>query len=529
MTGTPASSTAALASEHLLVLTAKGEPLVQRSRSGSRAFAAEDMTAACRLLGALTDADPTTRIERFTTADLVAWLCGATVGELVVASATGDTRCKVEPLGVAVDACPLVMIVDLGDRPGRDCESSHELFRLRRERVVSGDISPLALDAWFLCDQDVFIPCHPEMLARQAWPRFEPRKGPRGENLAAFEFFTTIEAASKRAGAGGRVMAMGGRDALRWAFATPVGLDSIVIDPGQETEVVLGRSRVLAALFPATLPFERPTDLPALELCDLTSSLPFDPSTALVAGTLLRHWRDLIGPTSAAPEGKAPVGFTTQAAFVAAMSSTRHPLQNAVSPAEHAPFRAWLQFTRATGKVVLDPASPAPLELTSAQVFLLALWCESQRSIEADEFTTSLVREHRRGHFDAVTLARLAAAWPTWIVGESEVRGSTSDTRPWIANADGRLMLFASEGRLAAFVESERAHGRLRHSWRAHRLPQLPGSNLFELAQREYAGLVIDGGGDSVVLEGEQLDRAIDALMFAVWPSHLRPRRRVRT
>ena len=528
MTGTPAASTSTLEIEHLHVLTAKGEPLVERSRSGSRAYAGADVAAACRLLAALTDADPSTRIERFTTADLVAWLCGATVGELVVASATGDTRCKVEPIGAAVDACPLVMIVDLGDRPGRDCESSRELFRLRRERIVSGDISPLALDAWLVCDQDVFVPCHHEMLAREAWPRFEVRKGPRGETLAAFEFFTTIAAAARRAGPGGRVMAMGGRDALRWAYSAPVALDSIVIDPGEETEVVLGRSRVLAALFPAVLPFGRPSDLPALELVDLTSSLPFDPSTAIVTGTLLRHWRDLIGPTSAAPEGKSPVGFTTQGAFVAAMSSTRHGLQNAVSPAEHAPFRAWLPFARATGKVVLDPASPAPLELSAAQVFLLALWCESQHSIEADEFTTSLVREFRRGHLDQVALARLAAAWPTWIVGESEVRDETSDTRPWMANADGSLMLFASEQRLAAFVEAQRAHGRLRHSWRAHKLTQLAGSNLFELARREYEGLAIDAGGDAVVLEGEVLDRAIDALMFALWPSHLRPRRRVR-
>jgi hypothetical protein len=523
--GPSALPTSRLELDAVHVLTAKGAPILERTRAGRRAFAGADLAAACRLLAALTDADPQTRIERFTTRDLVAWLCASNVEELTLAGVGGDTNYAVVPDAPAVDACPLVMVVDAGDRPGREPEAGYELFRLRRERVMAGEISPLALDSWLAFDQDVYVPCHPEMLAREMWPRFQASRGPKGEHLAAFEFFTTIEAAAKRAGSGGRVMAMGGRDALRWAFAAPIGLESVVVDPGQPTEIALGRGRVLSILFPATLPFEDQGNLPALELSDLTAFMPIDASLGIVSGTLLRHWRDLIGPSGPARSKAAPCGFTTQNAFVTAMSSQVYTIENAVSPSEHPPFRQWLTLARESGSVVLDPCSPAPLVVDVPQLFLLAHWAESKRSIEPEEFVTDLGREERLGHLSDESVARIVAGWPTWFVGDSEDREGM-DTRPWIATAGGELALFSSERRLQRFVADERGRGRLRAPWRSRTQTQTAGANLFELARREYSGVVVDPGQGDVALRGARLELALAEVQTLLWPRHLRPQRR---
>jgi|GEM_PF-6668807 len=517
----PSSALAGLETVHLLVSDER--PLLERSSGVQRAIAGVDAAAACRALAALGDADVGATIAGRTVDELADFLAEHGVKEILL-HGSGDVQ--IVPLTARPAerrSCPLVMVVDAGFRPDRDHDSGATLLEMRRERVRSGDLSPLALDAWITSDQDLYVPCHDEMLKREFWPRFERNGAGSGtsERGAVFEFFTSVEAAAERVGPGGRVVAIGGREALRWANAAPVPLDSIVIDPHTDDPIVLGAARVRAALFPATIAFRSIDELPEFDASDLTSFLPFDADTALVTGTLLRGWHDVLVPTGPSTDDSAPAGFTGQSSFVDALKGI-DTLSNPVSPSEAPPFRDWLAHAASTGAVVLDPGRPAPLELDLVRLFLLGAWAEVGHGLDATTFARALGREAANASIAPEWVGRFAAQWPYWIVGRSEDRKDWCETRPWIATEDGALALFSSESELATFVERERAHGRLRGAWTSQTRTLSLEQDLFALAKREYAGCVVDPAGVGVRLEGEGLEGAERALRGLLQPRHMR-------
>ncbi|QDU84128.1 hypothetical protein Pla163_12320 [Planctomycetes bacterium Pla163] len=516
--------------ETVHVLVTGGAPLVQRGGGVGRAVAALDPAGACRALAALPDADADTTIQGRAVDELADWLCEHGVseillhasGEVEIVSLDGGDDFAIDAVTGRANACPLVMVVDAGNRPERDAESGGALLELRRERVRSGEFSALALDAWMLADMDIYVPCHPDLLKREFWPRFQKSTGPNGESSAAFEFFTTIEAAARRAGPGARVMAMGGREALRWAYATPLTLDSVVVDPDSDEPIVMGRQRVLAALFPAVLPFNGVESLPGFDAGQLTSFLPFESDLSLVTGTLLRGWREFMGPNGPTGDDTKPFAFTGNASFIEALASKGHDLKNAITRTETPPFERWLALGCASGGVVLDPTRPAPLVLDPVRLFLLSLWADRDGSLDAESFVDGLARSIASGALTEPWIAAVAAQWPTWVVGESQDRSIATETRPWIATAEGNLALFASEQRLERFVAAEREHGRLRGPWRPRTFVQSVESDLFDLARTEYHGCAIDPAGVDVRLKGARLDRATKALHDLLRPRHMR-------
>lgn len=519
----PSETSVTDAPESVHLLVSNERPILDTAGGARRAVAGVDASAACRALAALGDADVGATIRESRTAELATWLAEHGVSEIVL-YARGASR--IVPLEVGPDPstrCPLVMVVDAGSRPDRDAEAGNTLLELRRERVASGDMAPLALDSWITTDQDLYAPCHPEMLKRDFWPRFERSDGASGEKLATFEFYTNIEAAAHRAGAGGRVVAVGGREALRWVHAAPVGLDSIIIDPNSPSSISLSARRVRSVLFPATFGFDGIDTLPEFDVSELTSFVPIDADTAIVTGTLLNGWRSMLGPTGAPPDASPPVGFTGQDAFVESMQSGRQSLANPVSPSEQPPFRDWLAHASNAGSIVIDPQRPAPLELDLVRLFLLACWAEEGSGLTGASFARALARETSAGHLDAHWTGRVAAQWPDWTLGELIDRSAgVDDTRPWIATEDGRLALFVDEPGLSRFIAAERPKGRLRAQWRARPRRQSLDGNLFELAAREYSGCVIDPGGAQVVLDGEGLASADAALRDLLQPRHMR-------
>ena len=421
---------AGLETVHLLV--SADRPLLETSSGVQRAIAGADAAAACRALAALGDVDVDATIAGRAVDELADYLAEHGVREILL-HADGEVRViPLEERRRPVDSCPLVMVVDAGFRPDRDHEAGATLLAMRRERVRSGDISPLALDSWITSDQDLYVPCHDEMLKREFWPRFE-RTGGGDERGAVFEFFTTVEAAAERVGAGGRVVAIGGREALRWAYAAPVPLDSVVIDPHAQDPIVMSAARVRAVLFPATMAFRSIDELPAFDPAELTAFVPFDADTALVSGTLLRGWRDVLGPSGSTTDGTAPKGFTGQASFVDALKGGEHALTNPVSPSDTPPFRAWLEHGAACDGVVLDPVRPAPLALDPVRLFLLAAWAALGHGLDATAFVRALAREASAARPTPEWLGSIAAQWPHWTLGRSDDRAEWCETRPWIA------------------------------------------------------------------------------------------------
>lgn len=515
----PSSALAGLETVHLLVT--EDRPLLERTGGVERAIAAVDAAGACRALAALEDADLGATIAGRAVDELASYLAEHGVREILL-HAAGEVQ--VVPLEVRpreVVSCPLVMVVDAGFRPDRDFESGAMLLEMRRDRVRSGDISPLALDSWITTDQDLYVPCHPEMLKREFWPRFE-RSGAGADNGAVFEFFTTVEAAAERAGAGGRVVAIGGREALRWAHAAPVPLDSIVIDPHSDDPIVMGAARVRAVLFPSTMAFRRVEELPGFDPAELTAFVPFDADTALVTGTLLNGWRDMVGPSGPCPTGGSPKGFTGQSSFVDAIKGGSQSLSNPVSPSDAPPFREWLAHSAGTDGTVLDPVRPAPLTLDPVRLFLLAAWADVGHGLDASSFVRVLARECSSGGLVGEWIGRAVAQWPHWIVGRCDDRNEWSETRPWIATADGHLALFSSESELASYVESERERGRLRGPWSSEPRSTSLSQNLFELAAREYSGCVLDPVGACIELCDDVLGAADAALRELLQPRHMR-------
>lgn len=516
--------------ETVHVLVSGSGPLVHRGGGANRAVAALDPAGACRALAALQDADAATTIEGHAVDELADWLAEHGVAEILlhglggveIVPLDGEDEFALDPSTGEANACPLVMVVDAGNRPERDAESGGALLELRRERVRSGEFSALALDAWMLADMDIYVPCHPDLLKREFWPRFERLTRQRGATLAAFEFFTTVEAAAHQAGPGTRVMAMGGREALRWAYAAPLTLDSVVVDPSSDEPIVMGRQRVLAALFPALLPFNGIESLPYFEPSQLTSFLPFEPDLSLVTGTLLRSWREFMGPNGPSGDGSKPIGFTGQASLTEAVERGGDDLRDAVSPSKVPPFKNWLALGCASGGIVLDSTRSAPLVLDPVRLFLLSLWADRDGSLNAESFVDGMARHIASGALVDPWIAPIVAQWPTWVVGESQDRSIATETRPWISTAEGHLAIFASEQRLEAFVASEREHGRLRGPWHARTVVQTLGGDLFDLAHTEYHGCAVDPCGADIRLEDERLTQASRALDALLRPRHMR-------
>ncbi|MEZ5977925.1 MAG: hypothetical protein R3F34_06890 [Planctomycetota bacterium] len=405
------------------VLVLRDSPLVERRRDRVCALAGATMGDACLLLAERPHADPATTVEKRTGEGLAEWLREHEVDTLVVVagSAREDVALDAPPeadVPDAGDACPLVMIVDAGARPERDDESNRALLRMRRDQIAKGHVSPLMLDTWISSDHDLYVPCHHEMLEREMWPKFEVRETVSGQRSATFSFYTTVEDAARAAGVGGRVVAMGGLDAVRWAFAAPVDLDEIVIDAGTPDAVCLGRHRVIAMLFPATLPFADTRSVPRIELGELTAYVPMPPDSALVLGSMLSGWKSMLGPTSD-PISDGPIhAFTCNTTYVEAMGRAELQFSTGVGATEHPPFHDWLGHVRERGRLIVDPTRTAPITLDVRRLFLLAQWAEHGTTIEAERFVDDLANDSRTEHVLPEHVPAILAEWPHWAVGE---------------------------------------------------------------------------------------------------------------
>ena len=355
--------------------------------------------------------DPKSPLQRgYDRNDLEAMIVAARGG---AANATGAVlRARVHP--------PVPMVAPRG---ARDTDGRAALHALRAS-IKSGARPGWQLMEALAFEHDVHVPLDPRLDDGLLWPQVIGE----GENTAVGAW-TSAELATFMLSTNGpdfrRFEHLAGIEALRWIYAAPRRPRKIYVDltiDAKDTQVVDAHDALLV-FFPLLLNVYDLNGIPRVGLGKLGAlpgarGLKAEVARALVQGA--RTLVSLAGPNGAPPApvahgaGRYLPAFTDADQFFAFTS--RGPAgAKPQRSASGSPFAEWLSATVDVDGVLLDPAGPAPLVLSHADLLVLALWSEGRQPRGADLMGT-LASLQAMNELPGRLVGRIAAEWPALYV-----------------------------------------------------------------------------------------------------------------
>jgi len=303
---------------------------------------------------------------------------------------------------------------------GRPDVDGRAAFQAVRASVRSGERRGWQYLETVAFEFDVHVPVHPQRYDGLSWPQIWDKENPSAPMFTSAElaaFMVSTNAPDAR-----RVEHMAGIEALRWLWsARPRRPGRFVIDlkvDGKDVGIAEAADALLV-FFPWVIDLPDLAVVPRVGLAKVGAlpgarGLKPEAARALVQGARTLMTLAAQGgapPTPVAHAGGRYLPAFSDAdqffAFTAREKSSAKPAR----PASGNPFAEWLTMAVDVDGVVLDPAGPAPLALTHADLLVLGLRTAGSQPRGA-EGVKALASVQALGKLPARLAGRIAAEWP---------------------------------------------------------------------------------------------------------------------